>query len=226
MSSSPSGSGGWQWDTVRSFTFSRLQHEASPSGTEAHIKTVKPAEYCVKRSERAWSCLDVSCLCILCAQRKNSWQAYYHSYHNVFDMWRSPHDHTDGVWARNLTWALYVLHSLVVTVTTRPSSHRSPCRTRHAPGSLTPSRWCPSQPWLRATTDAGGGVSPSPSTSRSARPTATVLKMDAQSESPSESACSCVPLCLCVCLQIFSLCRFPGHHESFKGLSWRLLDYF
>lgn len=38
-----------------------------------------------------------------------------------------------------------------------------------------------------------------------------------------------VRLLICVCAFVCvsaNLCRFPGHHESFKGLSWRLLDYF
>lgn len=86
----------------------------------------------------------------------------------------------------------------VVTVTTRPSSLRCLCRTRHAHGSLTPSHSCPSQPRPRVTTDAGGEVSLWPLTSRSARPTATVLNMDALSESPSESTTPW--LCLCVCV--------------------------
>lgn len=78
--------------------------------------------------------------------------------------------------------------SPAATATTRPSSRLSPCRTRHAPGSLTPSRWCPSRRWPRATTEAGGGVSLSPSTSHSARLVSSARKTVPPSGSPSESA--------------------------------------
>lgn len=140
----------------------------------------------------------------------------------VMRTWRSPHDHMDGCRARNLTvhHYLFFLYNFrpsltlfsppslapVVIVTTRPSSPRCRCRTRHARGSLTPSRLCPSQPLPRATTDAEGEVSPWPSTSRSARPTATVLNMDTLSESPSESMCPC----FCVCVLWMTLCEKQG----------------
>lgn len=74
----------------------------------------------------------------------------------------------------------------VATVTTKPSSPRFPCWIRHAHESLTLSRWCPSQPPLRATMGAEGAVSQWPSTSHSAPPMATALSMDTLSESPSE----------------------------------------
>lgn len=77
--------------------------------------------------------------------------------------------------------------SSVVTVTTRPSSRRSLCPTRHPHRSRIPSRSFPSQAWMTARTDTKAEGSLWPLTSRPARPMASVRKTDTLSESPSKS---------------------------------------